>query len=289
MEYRLIDCGEGEKLEQWGPYVTIRPEPYARWPRSQPVAWWREQAHWYFEPGSGKGIPGREDSGTWKRLKEAPTLWTVDYKGLFKMQVGPTAFKHVGVFPEQASNWDFIYNKAEAIPVKAAGVVPWVLNLFAYTGAASLAAKAAGAEVVHLDALRQMVTRAKENMELSGLSGIRWVVEDALTFVEREVRRGNTYHGIVLDPPAFGHGPKGEKWKLQEGLPLLLEGCSRILDRTHGFLVLNVYAHGFTAEEAGRWVRKFFPGKGNVTFGTLYVKDTFEKKMPAGVFSRLEL
>ena len=136
-----------------------------------------------------------------------------------------------------------------------------MLNLFAYTGAASLAAKAAGAEVVHLDALRQMVSRSRENMDLSGLSGIRWVVEDALTFVQREVRRGNTYHGIILDPPAFGHGPGGERWKLQEDLPVLLEGCFRILDEKHGFLVLNVYAHGFTAEEAARMVRKFFPEK----------------------------
>ncbi|MFY9116890.1 MAG: class I SAM-dependent methyltransferase [Bacteroidales bacterium] len=289
MQYRLLDCGEGEKLEQWGSYVTIRPEPHARWPRSKPLAWWKEQAHWFFEQGRGKGVPGREDSGTWRQLKEAPSLWTIDYKGLFKMRVGPMEYKHVGIFPEQAPNWDFIYNKIEAVKIKTAGVVPWVLNLFAYTGAASLAAKAAGAEVVHLDALRQMVSRSRENMDLSGLSGIRWVVEDALTFVQREVRRGNTYHGIILDPPAFGHGPGGERWKLQEDLPVLLEGCFRILDEKHGFLVLNVYAHGFTAEEAARMVRKFFPGKGNITFGTLYLKDNYGKKLSAGIFSRLEL
>ena len=287
-DYQLLDCGEEEKLERFGPYITIRPEPKATWSRSMPFAWWKEQAHWCFQPGAGKGIPGREDSGTWQQLKEVPFLWTLDYKGLFSMQVGPTSFKHVGIFPEQAPNWDYIYAKTAGRRALGIGPVPWVLNLFAYTGAASLAARAAGAEVVHVDAVRQVVTRGRENMEQSGLSGIRWVVEDALKFVKREERRGNKYHGIILDPPAYGYGPRGERWKLDNSLDVLLAGCSSILEQENAFLVLNLYALGYTAGTAERLIKTYFPGSKYSTFGELCLEDTFGKQLSVSVFARVE-
>ncbi|NLA16294.1 MAG: oxidoreductase [Bacteroidales bacterium] len=295
-DYRLEDCGDGEKLERFGPYLTIRPEPNATWARSEPLEKWIQRAHLYYQAGKGQGVPGREDSGTWKKLKNVPRVWNIQYKDLFTLQVGPTAYKHVGVFPEQACNWDFIYDKTEQVKKQltktggnASDAVPWVLNLFAYTGAASLAAKAAGAEVVHLDAVRQVITWSRKNMELSGMTGIRWAVEDALTFVEREVRRGNKYHGIVLDPPTYGYGPKGERWKLEEGIHALLEGCSRILEKESAFLVLNLYTPGYTATKAGHLIKEFFPGKGKLTMGQPSLEDAYGKRLSLGAFARLEL
>ena len=161
------------------------------------------------------------------------------------------------------------------------------MNLFAYTGAASLAARAAGAEVVHVDAVRQVVTRGRENMEQSGLSGIRWVVEDALKFVKREERRGNKYHGIILDPPAYGYGPRGERWKLDNSLDVLLAGCSSILEQENAFLVLNLYALGYTAGTAERLIKTYFP-KQYSTFGELCLEDTFGKQLSVSVFARVE-
>ena len=182
-DYELLDSGAGEKLERFGSYVLARPEPKALWDKSLPDAEWRRLAHTSFTPGAGFGKAGKEDSGTWNRLKKMDDQWWIRYAnpdGLkMDLRLGLTSFKHVGVFPEQAPNWDWIWRRTRALA--ASGRTPKVLNLFAYTGAASLAARAAGAELTHLDSVRQVVTWARGNMEHSGLDGIRWVVEDART------------------------------------------------------------------------------------------------------------
>ena len=210
-DYELLDCGDFEKLERFGKYITIRPEPQAVWSRKWEVKEWEKIAHVRF-------IPKSSSAGTWKKLKDMPDQWRMQYAfnktDVICFRLGLTSFKHVGIFPEQAVNWEYIYNNIKTI--RKTIDQPRVLNLFAYTGGASLAAKAAGADITHLDSIKQVVTWAKENMELSHLDGIRWLVEDAMTYVKREVKRGKKYHGIILDPPAYGHGPDGEHWKLEE-------------------------------------------------------------------------
>ncbi len=288
-DYQLVDCGNGQKLERFGPYLIIRPEPKALWTSSVPYREWTDRAHIRFAQGSGLGKVGKEDSGTWEKLKKVPDQWIIRYKKLFSLHLRLTAFKHVGMFPEQAPNWDYIYRSVRRIREKEPQTVPKVLNLFAYTGASSLAARAAGAEVVHLDAVRQVITWSHENMELSGMSGIRWILEDAFKFVKREVRRGNTYQGLILDPPAYGYGPEGERWKLDDCLYTLLQECSRVLAGKNAFMVLNLYSNGYSALLADSLVRQCFSGKGNYTFGELYLKDDHDKRLPMSVFSRLEL
>src|ERR1019366_4139012 len=195
-------------------------------------------------------VPKSSSSGDWQRLKSMPDQWSISYqipghKSFNKIQfrLGLTSFKHVGVFPEQAVNWDYISQSIHQLKVEK----PKFLNLFAYTGGASLAARAAGADTSHLDSIKQVVTWARENMELSGLDNIRWIVEDALKFVKREVKRGNKYNGIILDPPAFGHGPDGEKWKLEDNINEMMKNVLQLLDEQKHFLVLNAYSLGFSS------------------------------------------
>ena len=205
-DYELIDSGNFEKLERFGSFILARPEPKALWDKAMSDKEWNSKAHTKFTTGAGFGKSGKEDSGTWTMLKKMPQQWLIGYKGAvsFKLRLGLTSFKHVGVFPEQAPNWDYISKQVCRIKgLKPEGsVAPKVLNLFAYTGAASLAAKASGADVTHLDSVKQVVTWARGNMEFSKLDNIRWVVEDALKFVKREAKRGNMYQGLILDPPA---------------------------------------------------------------------------------------
>ena len=289
-DYALIDSGNGEKLERYGSYVLRRPEPKALWTPSMSETEWRSLAHTSFTPGAGFGKAGKEDSGVWNRLKRMDGQWHIRYgldKGTsFDLRLGLTSFKHVGVFPEQAPNWDFIYRETKALGK------PKVLNLFAYTGAASLAAKAAGADVTHLDSVRQVVTWARENMEASGLDGIRWVVEDAMKFARREERRGNLYDGIILDPPAYGHGPDGEKWKLDECLFEMLGAVAGILKPKDSFMVLNLYSNGFSAALGETVVRQAFglgPGKAyQMESGELAINDRFGKVLPLSVVVRLK-
>lgn len=233
-DYELIDSGDFEKLERFGAYITRRPEPQAIWHKSLPENKWRELAHASFMRTSSSKS---DERGEWQRKAGMPDRWTMEYryKGMhLTMLLGLTSFKHVGIFPEQAANWNFIYDRIEAL--KADGTTPKVLNLFAYTGGATLAAKAAGADVTHVDSVKQVVTWSRENMERSGLEGVRWIVEDALKFVNREVRRGNRYDGIILDPPAYGRGANGEKWVLEENIGEMLECCAKLLDPDKGFL-----------------------------------------------------
>ena len=290
-DYELLDSGCGEKLERFGQYVLSRPEPKALWDKSLTQREWERLCHTRFKPGAGFGKAGKEDSGTWERLKKSDDQWYIRYEGTpdgpkMSLRLGLTAFKHVGVFPEQAPNWEYIYRKVRQ--QREIGIAtPKVLNLFAYTGAASLAAKAAGADVTHLDSVRQVVTWARGNMETSGLDGIRWVVEDALTFVQREVRRGNRYDGIILDPPAYGHGPDGEKWKLDESLFEMLKGVSALLGE-HGFVVLNLYSNGYSALLGETVMRQAFGPVGNMESGELALLDRFGKALPLSIFVRID-
>ena len=296
-DYELIDCGDGLKLERFGRFTMIRPEPKAIWAKTLPAEEWLKLAHTRFSPGAGFGKAGKEDSGTWDRLKKMEDQWHILYPGLqkgleFDLRLGLTSFKHVGVFPEQAPNWEFIYARTAelASKAKAAGQnPPRVLNLFAYTGAASLAAKAAGADVTHLDSVRQVVTWARGNMESSGLDGIRWVVEDAMKFARREAKRGNRYSGIILDPPAYGHGPDGERWKLDDCLFGLLQNVARILEPKDSFMVLNLYSNGYSALLGETVVKEAFKLKGAYTLesGELALRDRFGKDLPLSIVVRL--
>ncbi|MBR1873070.1 MAG: class I SAM-dependent methyltransferase [Bacteroidales bacterium] len=288
-DYALIDSGNGEKLERYGSIFMSRPEPKALWDKTMSQDKWDAAIHTRFRPGAGFGKAGKEESGTWERLRRMDDQWQIGYKlkdgPAMALRLGLTSFKHVGVFPEQAPNWEYIYSS-----VRALGGSPKVLNLFAYTGGASLAAKAAGADVTHLDSVRQVVTWARDNMERSGMDGIRWVVEDALKFARREERRGNLYQGIIMDPPAYGHGPDGEKWKLDELLFDLLKTVGHILAPRDSFLVLNLYSNGYSAMLGETLVRQAFkPGPGAVIeSGELALRDSYGKVLPLSIFVRMK-
>ena len=283
-DYELIDSGEFEKLERFGRYVTRRPEPQAIWHRSMSEEQWREISHASFlKTSSSKS----DERGEWHCRKQMPDRWTIEYNYKqmhLKMRLALTSFKHVGIFPEQAANWNFIYDRIEA--QKAQGVAPKVLNLFAYTGGATLAARAAGADVTHVDSVKQVVTWSRENMEQSGLDGVRWIVEDALKFVRREVRRGNRYDGIILDPPSYGRGANGEKWVLEENICEMLECCAELLDPQHGFLVLNLYSMGLSALLARTALRQVLGTGCREEQGELYFSDRAGKELPLGTFCR---
>ncbi len=291
-DYELLDSGRGEKLERFGEYVLARPEPKALWDKTLSEDEWGRLTHTRFTPGAGFGKAGKEDSGTWERLRRMPDQWWIRYSGNdapdFRLRLGLTSFKHVGVFPEQAPNWNWIFRKTTSIAA-ATRQKPKVLNLFAYTGAASLAARCAGADVTHLDSVRQVVTWAHENQDRSGLDGIRWVIEDAMKFARREERRGNLYQGIILDPPAYGHGPDGEKWKLDECLFDMMKNVGHILDPENSFLVLNLYSNGFSAILGETVVREALGLKSGdgLDSGELILRDKFGKNLPLSIFVRL--
>ncbi|WP_206367773.1 class I SAM-dependent methyltransferase [Sphingobacterium chungjuense] len=278
-DYELIDCGDFEKLERFGDMILIRPEPQAVWPKSLSNAEWEKRYHIKFKGRSAT-------SGEW--LKKNPRLadrWHIAYRNEsveIRFRLGLTSFKHVGIFPEQAVNWDYISESVKAIK----NPKPKFLNLFAYTGGASLIARAAGAEVTHVDSIKQVVTWANENQELSGLQDIRWMVEDALKFVQRELKRGNTYHGIILDPPAYGHGPKGEKWKLEDNIRDMMRDVVQLLDPEEHFLILNTYSLGFSSVIVENLIRTSFPAVQNLEVGELYLQATAGTKLPLGVFGK---
>ncbi len=283
-DYELLDSGDFEKLERFGAYVTRRPEPQAIWHKSLSEEEWRRGADASFLRDARS-----DERGVWHFASpKTPSRWSIEYhykQMHLKMRLGLTSFKHVGIFPEQAANWNFIFdNCSEAV---AQGEKPKVLNLFAYTGGATLAARAAGADVTHVDSVKQVVTWSRENMELSGLDGVRWIVEDALKFVRREVRRGNRYDGIILDPPAYGRGADGEKWVLEDNIGEMLSLCAQLLAPKGSFLVLNLYSMGLSATLARTAVRQSFGVAPHEELGELYFEDKFGKQLPLGTYYRM--
>lgn len=277
-QYELIDCGNFEKLERFGNFVLARPEPQAIWDKQLPPEEWDKLLHARFAQKSSH-------SGDWKKAKKMPDNWQVEYtyaKQTLRFKLALTAFKHVGIFPEQAENWDYIINSIKNFKTPQ----PKVLNLFAYTGGASLAAKAAGADVVHVDSVKQVVSWARENMELSHLRDIRWTVEDAAKFVKRELKRGHKYNGIILDPPAYGIGANGERWKLEDSINDLLKDVAQLLDRKDYFLVLNTYSLGFSALIIENLINQHFSAFKNREIGELYLDAKTDVKLPLGVFAR---
>lgn len=281
-DYELVDCGDYEKLERFGRWTVRRPEPQAIWHRTLGEEEWRRLADASFRRDARS-----EERGEWQLKPSMPSRWTVEYvyrSMRLRMRLGLTSFKHVGLFPEQAENWNFIYDSVRD-RLAGSGRAD-VLNLFAYTGGATLAARAAGAEVTHVDSVKQVVTWSRENMEASGLDGVRWIVDDALKFVRREVKRGRRYDGIILDPPAYGRGPDGEKWVLEDNIAEMLDCCARLL-AADGFLVLNLYSMGLSAMLARSAVRQAFGAPAAEQFGELYFDDRSGKSLPLGVYYRM--
>ena len=278
-DYELIDCGDFEKLERFGNIVLIRPEPQAVWAKVLPESEWTRQHHIRFKGRSAT-------TGEWvKKDQKTPDRWHINYRNgdvVLQFRLGLTSFKHLGIFPEQAVNWDYIIKCIRAFKTKQ----PKVLNLFAYTGGASLAARAAGAETTHVDSIKQVVSWANENQTLSGLDNIRWTVEDALKFVKREVKRGKKYNGIILDPPAYGHGPNGEKWKLEDNIQEMMKDVASLLDEEEHFLILNTYSLGFSSVIVDNLIRSSFPEVMNLESGELYLQAKSGCKLPLGVFGK---
>ncbi len=271
-DYELLDAGGGKKLERWGKVITIRPEVQAYFKSEWTFKKWMELAHWEF-------IQGKGQTGKWKKLKEnAPEKWNVHYNGL-TFQLELTQFKHVGLFPEQKINWDFI---SERLPSEGR-----FLNLFAYTGAASLVARKKGAEVLHVDSVKQLISWSKINMEHSQLEGVKWVHDDALKFAQREVKRDSKYEGLIMDPPAFGIGAKGERWKLEERLPELLH-TARSLVNKGGFIILNTYSPQITEKNLMPLLEKYFPAS-KVDFKELWMDTSTEKELYFGLVVRITL
>lgn len=278
-DYELLDCGDFEKLERFGNLVLARPEPQAVWKKVWSEQEWKKKTAINFKGRSAT-------TGDWFKVsKNIPDRWNVNYKNeeiSINLRLGLTSFKHVGVFPEQAVNWDYISSSIKKFKTPS----PKVLNLFAYTGAASLVAKAAGADTTHVDSIKQVVNWANENQELSKLKDIRWVVEDALKFVKRELKRGKKYNGIILDPPAFGHGPNGEKWKLEDHIQEMMQDVVQLLDEQEHFLILNTYSLGFSSVIVENLIKTSFPQVKNLETGELYLQATSGVKLPLGVFGK---
>ena len=250
-DYEVIDCSKGEKLERWGDYILVRPDPQVIWdtPRKE-KGWHKMNAHYHRSKKGG---------GEWEFF-DLPQQWSIHYRNL-TFQLKPFSFKHTGLFPEQAANWDWFSEL-----IKKAGRPVKVLNLFAYTGGATIAAAAAGASVTHVDASTGMVTWAKENAASSGLTDapIRWIVDDCVKFVEREIRRGNHYDAIIMDPPSYGRGPKGEIWKIEESIHPLVKLCAQLLVDRPLFFLINSYTTGLQPAVLSYLIGtelKRFPGK----------------------------
>ncbi len=284
-DYELIDSGDYEKLERFGKYIIRRPEPQAVWRKSLPEKEWEDRADATFKKEKGKTSQDGNDKGIWLQKNGMPDQWFISYQYKemkLRFRLGLTSFKHVGVFPEQSENWDFIYDTVRGLNVSE----PKVLNLFAYTGGASIAAKSAGADVTHVDSVKQVITWSRENMDASDLHDIRWIVEDALKFCRREVKRGKKYNGIILDPPAYGRGPDGEKWILEENIAEIMSLCSQLLEESNSFLILNLYSMGFSAVIADNLIKDYFPDVKDRMYGELIVPEKSGKNLPLSIYIR---
>lgn len=286
IDYELIDSGNYEKLERFGKYIIRRPEPQAVWRKYLSDKEWEDMADATFKKEKAKATQDGNDKGLWLQKKGMPDQWFISYQYKemnLRFRLGLTSFKHVGVFPEQAENWNYIYDTIKSLPESE----PKILNLFAYTGGASIAAKSAGADVTHVDSVRQVITWSRENMEVSGLDNIRWIVEDALKFCRREVKRGKKYNGIILDPPAYGRGPDGERWILEENIAEIMSLCRDLLEDKSSFLILNLYSMGFSAVIAENLIKDYFPeAVHNSQYGELVIPEQSGKRLPLSVYVR---
>ena len=273
-DYELIDTGNGQRLERFGQYTLVRPDPQIIWKPSLPKSEW-DKADAIFEKTSG-------DKGSWIKNKNMPDKWLCKYQNLsFWVKLSP--FKHTGVFPEQSVQWDWIKDKILTRPSSN------ILNLFGYTGLASLVAASAGAKVTHIDASYPTIGWAKENALASGLQDkpIRWILDDALKFVNREIKRGVKYDGIIMDPPIYGHGPKGEVWDFNKSFPELLEKCIQILSNNPLFILVNAYAISTSAITLENTLSDFTkPLEGNLDSGELTLTDNSGKLLSTGIFAR---
>lgn len=278
--YELIDSGEGEKLERWGEVVLARPDPQALWPKNLSGEEWASRADARFVRDERDGI------WQWRNADKKKTSWPVSFAGL-KFEIKPTAFKHTGLFPEQAANWSWMRDVVS-------GAEPKILNLFGYTGGATLSCSLAGAKVVHVDSSKSAITWAKKNAELSGLSDkeIRWILDDVRVFVGREIKRGNKYDGIIMDPPAFGHGAKKEVWKIEEDFLELLNDCLELLSDKPIFFLINGYSAGYSSiaykNNLARLVTKY---GGRLEAGELAIEESGQvgspiRLLPTGIFAR---
>ncbi len=282
-DYELIDSGEGEKLERFGAYVLRRPDPQALWKRSLSEKEWQEKTDAFFERTT--------KNAKWiYKNKQMPKSWQIKLLDI-TLKISPTAFKHTGLFPEQFSNWQWMEDKIRKQKEKNKEKEIKVLNLFGYTGGATLACATSGALVTHIDASKSSVSWAKENQLLSGLgdTSIRWILEDAFEFVKKELRRGNTYDAILLDPPPFGHGPNGEMWKIEEGFLPLVEDCKKLLSADPLFLLINGYSAGYSAIGYGNTISDLSAQFGGILEqGELALEESEGKKrlLPSGIFAR---
>lgn len=276
-DYEILDMANGEKLERWGNIILIRPDPQIIWKdKSKPALWKKANAHYHRSKSGG---------GEWEYIKNVPKAWQIKYKNL-TFNLKPMGFKHTGLFPEQAVNWDFMMNK-----IKNAGRPIKVLNLFAYTGGATVACAAAGASVCHVDSSKGMTAWAKENVASSGLSDrpVRFIIDDVIKFVQREIRRGNKYDAIVMDPPSYGRGANGEVWNIEESLYTLVELCKEVLSDKPLFFLINSYTTGLSPTILANILKMTIKKKGKVICGEvgLPMKDS-DMILPCGIFGRWE-
>ena len=279
--YELIDSGHGRKLERYGDFLLVRPDPQALWSPTLSANDWNK-AH---------GIFIREGKKTtWKTKRELPETWNIHFAGL-QFEIAPTTFKHTGLFPEHATSWKWMQDTITHVQKKNNRTEPIsVLNLFGYTGGASLACAQVGAKVTHVDGSKVSVAWAKRNQQLSGIDGdtIRWIIDDAVTFVKREIKRGKKYDAIVMDPPSHGRGPTGEVWEIERDLSKLLELCSQLLSETPVFMVLNGYAAGFSSVAYYNLLLPTLKAKGgNLDHGELSLTESAGARiLPCGIYAR---
>jgi 23S rRNA (cytosine1962-C5)-methyltransferase len=284
-DYELLDSGEGEKLERFGQVVLARPDPQALWPKLLPPAAWQKADGFFGHLGGRAASQG--GAPAWHFKPNAPKEWQISFGGS-KFVIRPSVFKHVGLFPEQRENWNWI---REAITVaKKPHETVSVLNLFGYTGGATLAAAEAGADVCHLDGSKAALAGARENAIRSGLGSapIRWILDDAATFVRREIKRGRRYDAIILDPPAFGRGPKGQVWKIEDTFLDLLKWCRQALSDQPVFFLINGYASGYSAIAYYNALSAVFKSQsgGQLEAGELAIAESAGRLLPAGIFAR---
>jgi len=287
-EYELLDFGAGRKLERFGQFILDRPAPVADGIKQiKPKLWSGATAH--FEISAGRSSQVKSQRGRWMILHPLPAIWTVGHKKS-KFELKLTNFGHVGLFPEQADNWDWIADQVRSAMEFKTERPLRVLNLFAYTGGSTLAAAAAGAEVTHVDAGRNIVAWARQNAELSGLSAapIRWIVDDVLKFARRELKRGKQHDAVILDPPSYGHGAKGEMWKLADQLSELLGICRELAGPNWRFVVLTCHAPDYTPERLAECLRKagFAKNLKQIESGDLSLITTGDRQLHAGMFAR---